>query len=282
MNFLIFLKYITKNYPILIGATFFVLVIGGLIEAGVLLVIAPIIDIIIHPEVSSGITKKIEEIIISLGLEFNLWMLLFIYFGVVLIKSFFDVFSMYLILSMKYRLMKEIILETYQAIFSARWYFFVKEKQGKLLNTFTREISGMGDCSTGAGRLFAEILKLAIYIIVLFYISWQVAFVGFGYSFLVGIPLLSLGKLTYKFGKKNTSTANDWLSAIQENFSLAKIILGFALQKKSENVVKEKFEKLKVRFIELLFFSLLFHHHRYKRVVRFLCLLFFYLKHQLL
>ena len=243
MNFLIFLKYITKNYPILIGATFFVLVIGGLIEAGALLVIAPIIDIITHPEVSSGITKKIEEIIITLGLGFDLWMLLFIYFAIVLVKSLFDVSAMYLILSMKYRLMKATILETYQAIFGARWYFFVKEKQGKLLNTFTREISGMGDCLAGTGRLFAEILKLAMYIIVLFYISWQVALVGFGFSFLVGIPLLSLGKLTYKFGKKNTSTANDWLSAIQENFSLAKIILGFALQKKSENVVKEKFEK---------------------------------------
>ena len=92
----------------------------------------------------------------------------------------------------------------------------------------------MGDCSAGTGRLFAEILKLAIYIIVPFYISWQVASVGFVYSFLIGIPLLSLGKLTYKFGKKNTSTANDYLSTIQENFSLAKIILGFALQKKSE------------------------------------------------
>ena len=203
MNFLIFLKYIIKNYPILLGATFFVLVIGGLIEVGALLVIAPIIDIITNPNVSSEITKKIEEIIIFLGLEFNLWMLLFIYFGVVLIKSIFDVSAMYLILSMKYRFMKETIMETYQAIFSARWYFFVKEKQGKLLNTFTREISGMGDCLPGAGRLFAEILKLAIYIMVLFYISWQVAFVGFGYSFLVGIPLLSLGKLTYKFGKKN-------------------------------------------------------------------------------
>ena len=243
MNFLIFLKYITKNYPILIGATFFVLVIGGLIEAGALLVIAPIIDIITHPEVSSGITKKIEEIIITLGLGFNLWILLFIYFAVVLVKSLFDVSAMYLILSMKYRLMKETILETYQAIFSARWYFFVKEKQGKLLNTFTREISGMGDCLAGTGRLFAEILKLAIYIIVTFYISWQVALVGFGFSFLVGIPLLSLGKLTYKFGKKNTSTANDWLSAVQENFTLAKIILGFALQKKSENVIEEKFKK---------------------------------------
>lgn len=256
MNFLIFLKYITKNYPILIGATFFVLVIGGLIETGALLVIAPIIDIITNPEVTSDITKKIKEIIITLGLGFNLWMLLFIYFVVVLVKSLFDVFSMYLILLMKYRLIKKIILNTYQAIFGARWYFFVKEKQGKLLNTFTREISGMGDCSTGAGRLFAEILKLVIYIIVLFYISWQVAFVGFGYSFLVVIPLLSLGKLTYKFGKKNTSTANDWLSAVQENFTLAKIILGFALQKKSENVVEEKFKKHTKAILASQLFSL--------------------------
>ena len=243
MNFFIFLKYIIKNYPFLIGVTFLVLVIGGLVEAGALLVIAPIIDIITHPDVSSGITKKIEEIIITLGLGFNLWMLLFIYFVVVLVKSSFDVFAMYLILSMKYQLIKKIIMDTYQAIFSARWHFFVKEKQGKLLNTFTREIDGIGDCTAGTGRLFAEIFKLSIYIAVPFYISWQVASVGFAYSFLVGVPLLFLGKLAYKFGKKNTSTSNDYLSAVQENFTLAKIILGFALQKKSENVVKEKFEK---------------------------------------
>ena len=112
----IFLKYIIKNNPILIGAPFLDLAIGGLIEAGALLVIAPIIDIITYPEVSSGITKKIEEIIITLGLEFDLWMLLFIYFAIVLVKSLFDVFSMYLILLMKYKLIKKIILNTYQLV----------------------------------------------------------------------------------------------------------------------------------------------------------------------
>lgn len=225
------------------GATFVVLVVGGIVETGALLAIAPIIDTITNPETSSDITKKIEQIMTDWGLQFNLWMLLLIYFLVTLIKSIFDTYSMYLILSMKYKLVKEIILNAHKAIFGARWYFFVKETQGKLLNTFTREVRGIGDCSAGAGRLFANILKLIIYVIVTFYISWQVALVGYGFTLLATIPLLSLGKITYKFGKRNTLTANDFTSSLQENFGLAKIILGFATQKKSEVIIKDKFEK---------------------------------------
>ena len=150
---------------------FFILIIGGLIETGALFVVAPIIDTLTNPNVYSGITKKIEEIIITLGLPFSLWTLLFIYFLVTLIKSMFDVFSHYLIISMKYKLMKEAIVNTYHTIFSARWYFFTQEKQGKLLNTFTREMEGIGDCLAFTGRLFADILRLIVYVIVPFYVS---------------------------------------------------------------------------------------------------------------
>ena len=205
MYFLIFLKYLIKNYPTYIGAIIFVLLIGGLVETGALLAIAPIIDIITNPEAASVITKKIEEIILTWGFQFNLWMLLFLYFTITLVKSLFDVFAMYLILSMKYKLVKEIIINTHQSIFSARWYFFIKEKQGKLLNTFMREIKGLGDCSAGAGRLFANVLKLIIYVAVTFYISWEVSLIGYAFTLLVVTPLLSLGKITYKFGKKSST-----------------------------------------------------------------------------
>ena len=100
-NFLIFLKYLIKNYPIFIGVIVSILVIGGLVETGALLAIAPIIDTITNPDVPSDITKKIKEIVTTLGLQFNLWTLLLVYFLVTLIKSLFDVFAMYLILLMK-------------------------------------------------------------------------------------------------------------------------------------------------------------------------------------
>ena len=62
MYFLIFLKYLIKNYSTYIGGITFILLIGGLVETGALLAIAPIIDVITNPETSSVITKKIEEV----------------------------------------------------------------------------------------------------------------------------------------------------------------------------------------------------------------------------
>ena len=51
-----------------------------------------------------------------------------------------------------------------------------------------------------------------------------------------------MGKFTRKLGKKDTLTANNYLSVLQENFSLSKIIIGFGLEKKSRENVKDKFD----------------------------------------
>jgi ATP-binding cassette subfamily B protein len=56
---------------------------------------------------------------------------------------------------------------------------------------------------------------------------------------LFALPFILLGKITYKLGMLRTSTSNDLTSVIQENISLAKIVLGFSRQQKStENMLR--------------------------------------------
>ena len=241
MIFLTYLKYIIFNNIYLFSITLLILLFTSLVEAGSILIIAPIIDILINSQTESEISKFLENVFIRIGLEFSLIYLFIIYFSITLFKSIFDVYSKRLLVLIKYEVIKKIVLETYTYIFDAGWHFFASEKHGKLINSFTREMDGIGDSLAFTGRLFSDLLKISIFIVIPFYISWEVSLISFGYAFLICIPMFFLGKFTRKLGKKETNTANDYLSVLQENFSLAKIIIGFGLEKKSKENVSNTF-----------------------------------------
>ena len=243
MNFFSYLGYIIKNNTLLVFLMLAILLLGSVIEMVSLLVIAPIIDLITGSGKASGITNWFESFFSFLGLEFNLTILFVTYFLVVAMKSLFDIWSMKLILVVKYSVIKKIIFNTYGIIFNCGWHFFLKEKTGKLINSFTKEIDQVGDSLAFTGRLIADLIKLSIFIIIPLRISWEVTVISFSIGFLAAIPLFFFGKHIRKLGTVGTSTSNDYVSSLQENFSLAKIIIGFALQNKSKEILRSKFDK---------------------------------------
>ena len=220
MIFLTYLKYIISNNIFLFFITLFVLFFGGLIETGAILIVAPIIDILINSNQESDVSKLLENFLYT-GIEFNLLYLFLVYFLVTLFKTLFDVFSIRLMLLMKYKVIKKLVLQTHQSIFEAGWHFFANERYGKLLNSFTREMDSIGDSLAFTGKLFSDIIKISMFIFVPFYISWEVSVISFGYAFLISIPMFFL-KFTRKLEKKDTLTANNYLSILQENFSYQK------------------------------------------------------------
>lgn len=255
MIFLTYLKYIIFNNIYLFSITLLILLFTSLVEAGSILIIAPIIDILINSQTESEISKFLENVFIRIGLEFSLIYLFIIYFSITLFKSIFDVYSKRLLVLIKYEVIKKIVLETYTYIFDAGWHFFASEKHGKLINSFTREMDGIGDSLAFTGRLFSDLLKISIFIVIPFYVSWEVSLISFGYAFLICIPMFFLGKFTRKLGKKETNTANDYLSVLQENFSLAKIIIGFGLEKKSKENVSNTFSNHRNAAVSSLTFN---------------------------
>ena len=134
MIFLTYLKYIIFNNIYLFSITLLILLFTSLVEAGSILIIAPIIDILINSQTESEISKFLENVFIRIGLEFSLIYLFIIYFSITLFKSIFDVYSKRLLVLIKYEVIKKIVLETYTYIFDAGWHFFASEKHGKLIN----------------------------------------------------------------------------------------------------------------------------------------------------
>ena len=70
MNVLIFIRYIFKEFPLLLIFSIVILIVTGLIETVTLLFIAPIVDILISSDLKSisAISKKMMEFMTSIGL----------------------------------------------------------------------------------------------------------------------------------------------------------------------------------------------------------------------
>ncbi len=243
MRALIFVRFVLKEYPLLVIGSSLVLIVTGLVETVTLFIIAPIIDTIISPDMqtASPISQKINATLSSLGLPVTLWALFAIYITLNLIKSGFQTYSMFLVLKIKYALSRDLTMGSFNDFFQAGWVFFRTSQQGTLINTFIREITVVGDAFAGMARFSSSILQLGIFVLVPFYISWQVMSISMAVALLLAAPLMFLGKISHRLGSKNTSTSNKLSQSIQESLSLAKVILGFANQQKSSEMLKNTY-----------------------------------------
>ena len=228
----------------LLAANTLLLVITSLIDAASLFSLVVVADILLNPgfEQASPITRAIVAVARNIGLPVTLgWLLgVFLFFNV--LKVVFQIFARNSILRTKYAVLRDMMVGTFEDFFAARWYFFSSGKQGVLLNTFIREINVVGDAFGAIARYFAGILQIALYLTVPLYLSWRLTSISLAIALLFALPFFLLGKIVYRLGKVNTSTANQIGTVIQEGLGLAKLILGFGLQKKTEANLAQAFD----------------------------------------
>jgi len=241
---LIFIHEIFKRFPLLFIINVALITAVGFFGAFSLFSISPIVDLLVHPDLQgiSALTQKAIDVLEFFGLPgtLNSWLIIFVMF--ISLASVFLIFARHSILKTKYALSRQIIVDTFKDFFDAQWHFFSSGKQGVLLNTFTREINVVGDAFGAMALFFASALQLLFFLAIPFYISWQVTLIGLGTAFLCTLPFMLLGRISYKLGISNTATANHFMSVIQENIGLAKIVLGFGNQKKSSDNLSEAFD----------------------------------------
>jgi ATP-binding cassette subfamily B protein len=232
MNVYYFLRFVLKEFPLLFTANISLMVITGMIDAVSIFSIAPIIDFLINPDISLGspVTRKIVGIIEHIGFSVNLVSLLSIFLIFYILRSIFSIFFMYSIFKTKYAVLRHLIIGTFEDFFRARWFFFSSSQQGAILNTFNREISGVGTAFISLAQLCACIIQTAFMLSIPFYLSWQVASISLTFGIILSLPFFFLGKISYRWGENNTSTANKFTIILQESLGLAKVILGFGNQ----------------------------------------------------
>ncbi len=221
-----------RDYPLEFIALIALLCIEGVIVGSSVLALAPLADFLIDPDLvePSRITAGFLPIISDFQLEPSFLVFSVIFFGINLLKGFMDVLMRYSILRIKYRVLRGLVGGTLSLFLQARWTFFSGAKQGKLLNTFNRELVTIGDTFGHITTQFAQIFQLFIYLIVPFWLNPLMTLTALGVSVTFGLPFLLFHRLSYRLGKRNTETGNIAMSILSESLASARLILGFAVQ----------------------------------------------------
>lgn len=240
----LFKKIIIKNY-ILFIFMITTIIIEGIFAAFGTISIAPIVESLIYENDinKSGISNYVSSVLESVSINPGLWSFIFIFFIFNLTRNLISIVTQYIILRIKYRIVKDIIFDAFNSFFKARWIFFCNAGEGKLLNTFLREITIIGDSFGGLARMIATVFQIFIYLFIPILVDWKSTVICLLTAGFLAIPINLLSKHSYKYGKRNTETSNEFSGVIQESITCAKVILGFGIQKDNTNRVINKFDE---------------------------------------
>lgn len=230
-----FIREIFKKFPRLLIITVGLSVLVSVIEATSILTVGPLVDFLIHPNLQdvTPFTHWVTKIMEVFGIPLRLGGYLTICIIFIILGSAFRILARHSILKTIYAVVRDLMLGTFEDFFNARWYFFSSSEQGTLLNTFSRELTAVGNAFSAMSYFFTSLLRFVFCLAIPFCLSWQVTIISLLAAFLLSWPFILLGKISYRLGKLTTTTANKISSVIQENLALAKVVLGFGNQQQS-------------------------------------------------
>ena len=147
-----------------------------------------------------------------------------------MVKGALDIVTKYSILRIKYAVTRGLFGEALTAFFRARWEFFTGADHGRMLNTLNRELNTIGDTLGHLATQLAQIVQLAIYLIVPLWLDARMTLTAVAISIVLTAPVLLLQKLAYRLGRRGTETGNSMIGVLSEVLGAARLILGFGRQ----------------------------------------------------
>ena len=225
----IFLFY-CKKYPkyfIMLSLSIIVQAIGNSLSV---FAIAPVTDLLLKVE-AENFSEVTAFLISSAPFELDPLFIAFSFFiASMLFAAFFSWLSQHFVLLIKFKLVKNILSNTIQSFFKARYTFFSEANRGEILNSFQKDSDRVGDAIGHFATLFANTFQGLIFLILPFYISIKLTIMFIAFAVLTYLPFLLAQKFITSLGKQNTLTANNVAGFLNETLSLSKVILVFAKQ----------------------------------------------------
>jgi len=218
-----------KKYPLLFVCNILMLTFVCLVQVASTLLIAPVLDIFINPELKniSSITQRLFDLLNMLNISATKINILIIFLLSNTLLSVSIIVTNWLILKAQYAMVKSLAVETFNAFFSARWHFFNTQRYGSILNTLTREIDGVRNAFVSVGSMFSEFIRAIFFIAVPFYISWKITLIAVVLGCFFVLPFMLFNRASYRLGKGSTVSSNKVMELIHESLGAVKVILGY-------------------------------------------------------
>ena len=235
-----------KNYPKLFIILVFSLIFETLILISSVITIIPLVDYRLDPSLSdpNQYTKIVLRFLDYFSIDKNYFVFGFLFVFTNILRSFFGILLLKIILSIKYEITKSLRLSLLNDVFSAKWVFFNDLGYGKLLNTLDQVLTKVSDIIKHLAGVVPTILQIIVLLIIPFLINFKLTLFTILISVIISIPFRIFNKFSHRLGKQETFELNNLLSNLNETIQSAKIILGYG---KKEQTLK-KIEKNTVDF----------------------------------
>lgn len=246
VNIFTIFKGFIHNHPREFLLLLVLLVLEGVVASFSILAVVPFADYLIDPTLKSPsvFSRLVIDALSVIGISISFWTFGGLFFLLILVKSILTVAVRYSIIKIKYVVLKRITSNALTIFLNARWEFFSRSEQGKLLNTMYKEVGNIGDTLGYLTTFLAQFFQLIIYLTLPIFINPILTLITISLTLFFGVPLLLLNKISYKYGKMNTELGNTYIGVITEIFSSIRIIIGFGLQTKAQNKYMDKYDEL--------------------------------------
>lgn len=241
MRALRIVRELLRRQPRFLSVVAPLLLLTSLLDAVPLIGFAPIIDLLIHPDLSqaSPATLKIIAAITRAGLPPTLPVVATLFVSLLVFKSLVAVATQFVVTRVNFSLTKASMTRILGGFMGAGWPFFTRNDCGTLGNTLMRETEKITIAFESTAVILANSLRLAAFLVVALLLSWQLTILTMGLLALALLPFFLLGRLAYGIGARHTSMANEFQGSVIETLSAAKLILGFGNQDKSLSKIEE-------------------------------------------
>jgi len=180
----------------------------------------------------------------------TLKVLSFLIIIVFLLKNVFLYIKNILLTHVQYNFITELRNSLYRKYLSLSLSYFNKQKSGELTSTIITDVSHMRSAFTlGFQRAFVEPLNIIAFIILLFVINMQLAFIAILIVPISGLAITAIGRSIKRKSRRIQAKIANITNVISETLTSMRIVKAFT----TENFENKRFQKETSKFYNLIF-----------------------------
>ncbi len=173
---------------------------------------------------AGGVTMGIEDILNYLSPNGGAWFVFAVLSVTALIQAVLFIQQSWMMSDMARRYAARWQVDLFSAFIRADWLFLTERKSGDLVNAIVTETGRLTASFIGLSQLAAAIIVATIYLVVAFFVSWQVTLLLIGLAVVMLLSISRLYRTSYRIGKQTGPFNAAMLTACNEQLSAAKII----------------------------------------------------------
>ena len=208
--------------------------------------VAPLADLVLRKpaEQWTPVTTRMQSVLESVGLPFDLVSVAVVFFLFALGMSVFSVFVRWILVKLRIDVVRYLIASSLGKMFSAGWGYFTVSNRGALFNTYFREVNNTGAAFQSISLGVASIVRVIAFISVPLLMEPALVAICMLVATVLILPFMYLGKWSLKFGKQNVTAANRYSSLVRESIQAAREVISFNREKQSIDQILKTYRQL--------------------------------------